>query len=296
MNQTSFLQSPDWQSFQETVGVLGTRVGETLALRHHIGPFSYGYLPRIDADDVVLDMLKQERYVFARVEGEVKTKKNWVQTKNRQPQTTLMLDLRTSEADLLASMHSKTRYNIRLSERKGVTVRNEKDTDVFWTLNMETTGRDGFKSHEKAYYEAFIAMDMCRQYTAYFEDTPIASILAVTYDGVTTYVHGASSNAHRNTMAPYLLQWHAIQSAKATGDTQYDFWGIAPIHAEGTEKQETCYNGYCWDVNHKWTGITRFKVGFGGDVVTYPEAKDVILRPILYKLYKLLHKIRYGTK
>ena len=292
----SFLQSNDWQAFQEQTGKKTLRSGDFLTIVHRIGPFRYAYVPRVGLSDDTLSALKKQGMAFARVEGEVATTRRIQQTHNRQPQTTLVLNLNKSETELLGEMHSKTRYNIRLAERKGVVIRDEKNVDVFWMLNTETTARDAFKSHGKAYYKAFIEMPMCRQYTAYLGDTPVASVLCVTHSGTTTYVHGASSNAHRNTMAPYLLQWHAISQAKESGDTAYDFWGIAPIHTQGKPVQETCYNGYCWELTHPWTGITRFKVGFGGTVVTYPQAVDVVLKPLIYVLYRLIHRLRYGTK
>lgn len=293
--QSSFLQSQDWEAFKRTVGHAPVRVGNTLALTHRLGgPLTYAFLPRTDADEALFDALATRGYVFVRVEGKIHTQRTVIATKHRLPETTLLLDLSLPEDALLAQMHSKTRYNIRLAERKGVTIRAEKDVDVFFQLNEETTSRDGFKSHDKAYYAAFIDMPMCTQYTAYVDDMPIAAVLCVSYAGTTTYVHGASSNKKRNTMAPYLLQWHAICAARANGDTQYDFWGIAPPYTQSPGTKETCYNGYSWDVSHPWTGITRFKVGFGGRVITYPPAVDVVLKPALYKWYTFIYRMRYG--
>jgi lipid II:glycine glycyltransferase (peptidoglycan interpeptide bridge formation enzyme) len=292
---TSFLQSPDWENFKRTIGHTPLRVDDVLVLTHKlIGPLKYAFVPRATVTDAVLDVLADQGFLFARIEGVVETKKNYKETKHRLPQTTLMLDLTQSEEELLSNMHSKTRYNIRLAERKGVTVRTDKHIDTFWNLNLETRERDGFQSHDKEYYRVFIDMPMCTQYTAYVDDTPIAAILCVSYAGTTTYVHGASSNTYRNTMAPYLLQWRALQDAKQRQDSTYDFWGIAPPFTQQTGTRETCYNGFSWDISHPWTGITRFKVGFGGQVVSYPKSVDVILKPLWYRIYSYIHRIRYG--
>lgn len=296
MTHIHVLQSAAWAAFQTSVGHTAVTIGDGYAYTHRIGPFRYAYIPRAEViDDTALDMLAQS-FDWVRVEGLVHTDRPSIPTRARQPQTTLVLDLTLPADTLLEQMHSKTRYNIRLAERKGVRVTREKNVDIFWQLNTETTDRDGFRGHDKAYYTQFLSMDMVEQFTAYYEDIPIASIVTVLYDGTMTYVHGASANTHRNLMAPYLLQWTAIEYAQASGARAYDFWGIAPIYPPGEAPKETCYHGYCWELTHPWTGITRFKVGFGGHVVSYPQAQDVIFRPLKYRLYQWVYHWRYGKK
>lgn len=291
-----FLQSNEWADFQESVGNQSKQVDDIYVYEHRVGPFRYAYIPRVaHMTDAMLQKLSNT-YHWARVEGEVTTTYPSVATNNRQPQTTLILDLRPSTDEILASMHKKSRYNIRLAGRKGGTVQQGADVDTFWQLHAETTDRDRFSGHTKGYYEKFLDMPMAEQFTAYVDGVPIAAIITVLHGGVMTYVHGASSNKYRNLMAPYLLQWEAMQYAKQQGATQYDFWGIAPIYPQGEAPSETCYNEYCWEVTHPWTGITRFKVGFGGSVVTYPNAQDIVFRPFIYRIYTLMHTLRYGKK
>lgn len=294
---THFLQSSDWAAFQTAVGHRSIPLNSSMYGYHmQIGPFRYAYIPRAgEMTDAMLTALKKE-YHWVRVEGPLNTTCKTHPVKTRQPQTTLILDLSESEDEILSHMHSKTRYNIRLAIRKGVTVRSGADIDTFWQLHSETTDRDGFGGHTKEYYAKFLEMPMAEQFTAYIDDTPIAAIITVLHDGVMTYVHGASANAHRNLMAPYLLQWEAMRYAKQRGAAQYDFWGISPIYPQGEAPTETCYNGYCWTATHPWTGITRFKVGFGGTVVTYRDAQDVIFSPLVYRLYQYIHRLRYGTR
>jgi lipid II:glycine glycyltransferase (peptidoglycan interpeptide bridge formation enzyme) len=296
MKNTHFLQSSIWADFQSRLGHPVLHVNGIYVYVHKIGPFRYGYIPRVNAvTDDVIGLLRVYSLHWLRVEGALQTAATTIPTHARQPQTTLVLDLGHTEEALLEQMHSKTRYNIRLAERKGVTIREGKNPDIFTTLNAETTQRDGFKSHDAAYYAAFLDIQGVRQFTAYnTEGTPIATILTISTPSAMTYIHGASSNTDRQLMAPYLLQWHAIQEAKHAGCTEYDFWGIAPIFPQGTAPKETCYNGYCWTVTHPWTGITRFKVGFGGHVVSYPDAQDVVLRPRMYRLYQYIHRLKYG--
>ena len=186
-------------------------------------------------------------------------------------------------------MHSKTRYNIKLSERKGVKIKQEKNIDIFWELNKETTNRDGFKSHDKKYYEKMLGSNIIHQFTAYMDDAPIASNICVGFRDTFTYLHGTSGNCHRSLMAPYLLQSKQIEYAKENNFTKYDFWGIAPKN-EG--KLQTIFHDLSWDLDNKWTGITRFKAGFGGERKNYPNGLEIVLNPTKYKLYKLAKKIR----
>ena len=302
-----FLQSWDWGAFQDAAGHEVRRYqllenGEVQAqiqgflLRLPFGQ-SFFYAPRVNfggakaVQSLSKHLRSTEKAIFLRAEPDAETMAvpdDGVPTGTRQPAQTLMLDLSLSEDELLASMHSKTRYNIRLADKKGVEIREGKNVDWFWQLHQETTNRDGFSGHNNAYYEKMIAMPICHQLTAFYNDQPIASNIFVAWGGRCTYLHGASSNTHRNVMAPYLLQWRGIQMAKQFGNTTYDFWGISP-EASG-DQPETSFNGFTWQADHKWTGVTRFKVGFGGKRHAYGGAFEVPLRPIPYKLLRFVKK------
>jgi lipid II:glycine glycyltransferase (peptidoglycan interpeptide bridge formation enzyme) len=105
---------------------------------------------------------------------------------------------------------------------------------------------------------------------------PIAANIVSHFGKRVTYVHGASGNRGRNLMAPFLLQWSAILEAKRVGATEYDFWGIADSE----------------DPTHPWAGITRFKRGFGGSMVQYIGAYDIIYKPTWYKIYRAYKTLR----
>jgi len=308
-DQAGFLQSWDWGEFQAATGKPAVRMqavegGEVVwqgqALEHKLGlGLKYAYLPRVMEHgtwnmEQLLIWLKEHNFSFLRIESSKDINLSIFQsfslslTKNRQPQTTLILDLTQTEDALLQNMHAKTRYNISLAERKGVVAREEKDIDVFWKLNEVTIARDKFKSHDKNYYAKMLETEMCHQLTAYFQGAPIASILLIIFGDTCVYLHGASSNEERNLMAPYLLQWRGIQLAKKLGCVSYDFWGIAPAVKVG--EASTCFHNLCWEVGHKWTGVTRFKAGFGGVVRSYPEAVDIILSKWKYGVYKFVRK------
>lgn len=199
-----------------------------------------------------------------------------------QPLDTLMLDIRQNEEQLLASMHEKTRYNIRLAEKKGVhvevaSVSAQRDAlEAFITLNKQTAARDRFQSHGPGYYRRLadhLPPEMLKVYLAKFEGHVIAANLVVHFGDTTTYVHGASGNAHRNVMAPHLLQWRQILDAKMAGAQWYDFFGIETLQRKRASRQGST-----------WAGITRFKQGFSGQLVSYVPAYELPVRKFWYRL------------
>ncbi|HYE59976.1 MAG TPA: peptidoglycan bridge formation glycyltransferase FemA/FemB family protein [Candidatus Kapabacteria bacterium] len=301
----SFLQSFAWGEFQRSVGKEPLRLqlseGDIIYAQlqgfwHTLPGIRYVYVPRISfAHDTYrtafLAYIQKQHATFARlepIESLIGQKKGYA-TQNRQPRRTLVVDLAQPNDTLLAGMHAKTRYNIRLAEKKGVVIREEKNSDLFWQLNAKTTERDQFRSHDKMYYDHMLAMDMAHQLTAYVGKTPVASIILIAYGHTMTYLHGASGNVARNIMAPYLLQWAGMQLGKTMGCTQYDLWGIAP---KGSGKPEAAFHTLRWEENHQWSGITRFKAGFGGEVIEYPSAVDISFRFFPYMAYRTIRALR----
>ncbi len=305
-----FLQSWNWGEFQKTAGNRPIRlsfVDQQKQIRclqcfeHRIGSnFKYLYLPRIVANAEIIESLKswaaEKNFVFLRVEPAREFSidkfnlKNVI-IKNRQPRHTSILNLEKTEDDLLSAMHSKTRYNIRLSGRKGVDIKDRKDLGIFWRLNQQTTQRDKFRSHQKSYYEKMLASDMCYQLTAWYDHLPIASNLYLSHDRRTTYLHGTSSNQHRSVMAPYLLQWQAIKKAKQDGHREYDFWGVAEPAERIEHPDLESFHKNTWKKSDPWSGVTRFKAGFDGQVAAYPDAFDVPVKSSFYKMYRFLRKV-----
>ncbi|MBD3300664.1 MAG: peptidoglycan bridge formation glycyltransferase FemA/FemB family protein [Candidatus Moranbacteria bacterium] len=194
-------------------------------------------------------------------------------SKTKQPQKTLFLKLNQSYDNLLAQMKSKTRYNIRLAQRKKLQVKkgiSQKSINDFLTLSRITSERDNFKSWSSNYYKTLIKTlqeyKMIQIYTAYYKKKAIASNIVVFFNDTATYLHGASSNEQRNLMPTYALQWAAIQDAKKNKCKYYDFWGIN---------------------SQKWPGVTRFKVGFGGQKIEFHPAYEIPLNKKIYFLYSL---------
>jgi lipid II:glycine glycyltransferase (peptidoglycan interpeptide bridge formation enzyme) len=181
-------------------------------------------------------------------------------------------------------MKQKTRYNIRLAQRKGVVVRQTSDIDTFYKLMEVTSKRDAFGVHSKAYYER--ALDLfspsgnCVLLCAEFDEQPLAGIMVFAYGSRAWYFYGASSNLHRHLMPTYLLQWKAMQWARNQGCTEYDLWGVPD------EDEETLEKNFMERRDDLW-GVYRFKRGFGGELRRAVQSLDRVYNPLLYKLYLL---------
>ena len=188
---------------------------------------------------------------------------------------TVLVDLSQDEDEMLANMKAKTRYNIRLTSRRGVRARlgDESDLKTFFRLYHETSQRDEFLIRPSTYYldvwSEFLRVGEAHLLLAEVDGEPIAGVILFHFGQTAWYMYGASSNQYRNLMPNYLLQWEAMRLAKKLGCTQYDMWG-APD---------------CFDENDPMWGVYRFKVGFGGETVQGIGAFDFSRSPRLYWIY-----------
>lgn len=201
---------------------------------------------------------------------------------NVQPAHTLIIDLSGDEDEILARMHQKTRYNIRLATRKGIHVRPWSDLDGFGRMMKETAQRDSFGAHVPGYYRLaynlFHPSGACEIFVAEFERTPLAAVMVFARGERAWYFYGASTSLHRNRMPTYLLQWEAMRWARARGCKQYDLWGIPDEDLETLEAEFMNRSDGLW-------GVYRFKRGFGGTLTRHMGAWDLVLLPALASLY-----------
>ena len=212
-----------------------------------------------------------------------------------QPRRTLVIDLSGSEADILARMKQKTRYNIGLSAKKEVTARaaqSAADVETFTQLMSETGARDGFGTHAAEYYRQayalFHPLGQCELFLAEYSGTALAGVMAFVLGERAWYFYGASSNRERNRMAPYLAQWEAMRWAKARGALTYDLWGVTDENEDALEAEfETRHDGL-------W-GVYRFKRGWGGALVRTVGAWDRVYNPVLYQAYLAYLQLRRKT-
>ncbi len=202
-------------------------------------------------------------------------------------QNTITIDLRQSDDALLAAMKPKTRYNIRLAERKGVRVRQGRldDLDLLYRMYAETAGRDAFLIRPLAYYrdawglfmQAGLACPLIAEVPEEGDPSrlePVAAVILFRFGQKALYMYGASSDRHREKMPNHLLQWEAMRWARAQGCTLYDLWGAPDV----------------FDERDRMWGVYRFKQGFGGQVVRHIGAYDYAPWPRLYALYTWLRR------
>ncbi len=190
---------------------------------------------------------------------------------------TVLIDLNPSEEELLTHMKQKTRYNIRLAQKKGVVLRvgNQEDFGMLYKMYAETSLRDGFVIRDEGYYQKVWKLFMdshepaCEPLIAEVDNEPVAAIFVFYFVGRAYYVYGMSRNAHREKMPTYLLQWEAMKRAKAKGCKVYDLWGAPDV----------------FDESDSMWGVYRFKEGLGGKVVRTLGAWDFAPNPLWYKLY-----------
>jgi lipid II:glycine glycyltransferase (peptidoglycan interpeptide bridge formation enzyme) len=179
-------------------------------------------------------------------------------------------------------MKQKCRYNVRLAEKKGVTVRSWDDLESFHRMMTITGGRDGFGVHSLEYYrkayELFHPVGMADILVAEFESRPLAALMVFALGQRAYYLYGASTDEERSRMPTYLLQWRAMQWARERGCTDYDLWGVPDADEETLEAQFETRRDGLW-------GVYRFKRGFGGQVRRAAQALDRVYMPLLYWLY-----------
>jgi peptidoglycan pentaglycine glycine transferase (the first glycine) len=188
---------------------------------------------------------------------------------------TVLIDLAPGEEELLGRMKQKTRYNIRLAQRKGVAVRPAVpgDLEMLYRMYAETSVRDGFVIRERDYYlnvwNTFMQAGMAEPLIAEVEGQPVAAVVIFRFAGRAWYLHGMSRSLHREWMPNFLLQWEAMRRAKAAGCTSYDLWGAPDEFVES---------------DPLW-GVFRFKEGFNGVVTRTLGAWDYPAQPWLYQVY-----------
>ena len=207
---------------------------------------------------------------------ETLAQRGWRQSAEQiQFRNTLIIDLTADEDELLANMKSKTRYNVRLTKRRGVCIRHggEGDFEDFYGLYNETSQRDGFLIRPMTYYldvwGQFFNAGRAHLLLAEVEGDIIAGLILFHFRQTAWYMYGASSNRHRKSMPNYLLQWEAVRLAKSLGCTRYDMWG-APDHFD--------------DRDPMW-GVYRFKTGFGAETMRGLGAFDYPPSRWLYWIY-----------
>lgn len=212
-------------------------------------------------------------------------------TRTIQPPRTLVLDITGDEESILAQMKQKTRYNIRLAARKGVTVRQGgiEDLSTFYNLMLETGQRDAFAVHSAAYYRQALALFSPQEQVALLlaevEGEAVAGLMVFALGAKAWYFYGASSERRREWMPAYALQWEALRWAKRRGCTTYDLWGIPDADAATLEAEFATRHDGLW-------GVYRFKRGFGGRLERFVGLWEKPLNPLYSPAMRVARVLR----
>lgn len=325
------LQSYEWGEFRKKTGVKvirrgllkGDKIVDGFTLTLHKIPrtkYYIGYLPKSnEPTKEILEELtrigQEKKCVFIQLEPNVEKISNFkfpISNFKIVPAAhplftryTFFLDLTRTEEELLAKMHSKTRYNIRVAERHKVKIvenNSEESFKHYLKLMLETTSRQGFYAHTPQYhkdlfeiltksqpptpntnelsYHLFNALyQPSEPSTINHKPLTLTSWVLFVFKDILYYPYGASSRQHRETMANNLIAWEAIKFGKKLGLTKFDMWG-----ALGPEPNK----------KDPWYGFHRFKEGYGAKHVEFIGSYDLIIRPQAYSIYKIANKARWS--
>ena len=324
------LQSWKWGEFRRGTGIKVIRIGlydnnkltSALQLTIHklpFLPFSVGYFPKGALPDTqLLEALTQvgreNKCIFIKLEPNVTTEdikiKKYSSSQyfnsliSQYPalhfspkplftKFTFYIDLNQSEEELLKKMTGKTRYNIRVAQKHGVTIQEENTDEAFAAylkLTQETTKRQGFYAHNEMYHRAM--WQILNQQPTTNNLTPIARLLTARYQNkilvtwivflfkdILYYPYGASSSEFKQTMASNLIMWEAIRWGKNHGANIFDLWGTP-----GSEPTPT----------DPYYGFHKFKLGYGPKLVEFVGTYDLVIYPVYYWLFNLANRVRWG--
>lgn len=248
--------------------------------------FVIGYEGKVDEPlrEKLQDLCQEERCLFIQLETIDYTwtieNSSGKYYKKFIPPYTALIDLSQSEEDILQAMKPKGRYNIRLAEKKGVTVDEVEPTQenvaLFHKLMEETTQRDSFAWNSLEFYTSFLQLPCSKLFFARHEEDLLAAAIMLGQGDVMYYYYGASSSKKRNLMAPYLLQWMAIRDAKQADYEIYDFLGVA-----GDDEK-----------NSPLQGVTDFKIKLSPRKSRVSESYLYVNKSWKYLLIQLLRSLK----
>ena len=297
------LQTGEWGELKAAFGwkparIVSGSVGVQILFRKLPLSFTVGYAPKANFDQSLwseIDFVcKKNHAIFLKFEPDlwegnevnsnlrITNHKLRISPHNIQPPRTIIVDIKRNEEEILARMKQKTRYNIRLAEKKGVTVRAWDEIESFHRMMFLTGERDGFGIHSREYYQRAYELlhpkGMGELLLAEYEGKPLAALFVARNGNRAYYLYGASTDEERNRMPTYLLQWEAMKWAKAHGCKEYDLWGVpdedeATLEADFEKRQAGLW------------GVYRFKRGFGGELKRAMQAIDRVYNPLLYWVY-----------
>lgn len=311
-NNGNFLQSFEWGEFQKSLNkkvwrviikngidtLLQAQIIKEPILFKKIFLKNYFYIPygpilntqiltEVDNIDIkeffkffleeIEKLAKKENVFFLKIEPttplfQIPKFDFYISFKRIQPQKTLILDLNKTAEDLLKNFNKRTRYNIKLAEKKGVEIEmSNQYSHCFYELLEKTKKRQNFHSYSEEYYKKLLTIQTeyfkTYLFLAKYEHKIIVASIVIFFGNKAVSLHTGSDHIYSAIKAPYLLRWKVILKAKEFNKRNYDFWGI-------DEK--------------KWPGITQLKKGFNGQEIEYPTSYDIVFQKKWYLIYKFL--------
>jgi len=304
------LQSWAWGEFRRRMGLDTVRIARTEGGRFRDGwqltfhrvpgtPFTIGYFPRGPLPNkTMIDELtalgRQKHTIFIQLEPNVPANNGTMEQWNNSltpshhplfPKYTFILDLSKSEDQLLAAMHPKTRYNIRVAQKRGVKITEDNSDRAFASyiaLMQQTTKRQRYYAHDDTYHrrmwDVMSKSGIARIFHASYEGEVLAAWIVFVWKDTVYYPYGASSRMKRDVMAPNLLLWEIALWAKRRGIRSFDLWG-----ALGPDP----------DVNDPWYGFHRFKEGYAPIRTELVGSYDLVINKTAYGIYKIADSLRW---
>lgn len=213
-----------------------------------------------------------------------------------QPGRTVKIPL-LEDDPLLKQMHQKTRYSVRLAQRRGVRIERcactDETIDQFYALMLDTAERNAFGIHSRAYYADFLRTfgDDAVLLFARVDNGQLGAVLiAAAFGSEAIYMYGASSSQNRAHGAAFLLQFEAMRWGRERGCSTYDLWGI-PDHAPTTIHNDD-QSKIVGTKGDDMRGLYRFKTGFGGEIIAYPTSMERRHVPVLPWLARKFNAVR----
>lgn len=208
----------------------------------------------------------------------------YIKGRNLFTEYNFLIDLSLSEEDLMARMKSKTRYNVRLAQKKGVVVMEDNSSEAFekyLELQAETVNRQQFYAHTADYHRKvwgnMYQGGVAHLIVAKYEGRILSTWVLFKWKDRLYYPYGASSREHREVMANNLMMWEVMRWGKQKGCKVFDLWGTAGLNP---------------DPGDDWYGFHKFKEGYGPEGVQYVGAYDYVLDSVMYKVVTNLDVVR----
>ncbi|MBI2600608.1 peptidoglycan bridge formation glycyltransferase FemA/FemB family protein [Candidatus Daviesbacteria bacterium] len=317
---THVMQSWEWGEARISLGTPLERYGlsrngklvKAFQITFHKIPFvnqSVGYLPKgpfpdKDLADALIKIAKDKNCAFIKIEPNIEMdNRQWAMDKKRNQNSqfsivnsqfikspkplftkyNFVLSLDKTEGELFKNLHSKTRYNVRLAQKRGVVVEERMDDkafDMYLKLYFDTTKRQNYHGHNTSYHkqiwDTLKKAGMARLLIGFYKNKPLTAWMLLNFKDTLFYPYGGSSTEYKEVMSNNLVAWEAIRLGKKLNLKQFDMWGALGPSADSKDP---------------WYGFHRFKQGYGGELVEYIGTYDLVLNWPLYWLFTFVDKL-----